>query len=199
MTAWCDTRHDGRPICICTAARAKQKTVRLVEGQVLQARLCAYIPTCKCWLTSQLLLHVAVLVVIHKPLTASMYMGQGSLPFPSLPFPSLPFPSLPFPSLPFPSLPFPVQEIRSLLVQEFKKLWTEMKRITSDSNLSDGRKKTLRDVQLQRLYCATGEAKIKGAVEQIEAALAEGGSPSRMQGHMAFSSLMRSNESQHCT
>ena len=179
MTAWCDTRHDGRPICICTAARAKQKTVRLVEGQVLQARLCAYIPTCKCWLTSQLLLHVAVLVVIHKPLTASMYMGQGSLPFPSL--------------------PFPVQEIRSLLVQEFKKLWTEMKRITSDSNLSDGRKKTLRDVQLQRLYCATGEAKIKGAVEQIEAALAEGGSPSRMQGHMAFSSLMRSNESQHCT
>jgi len=113
--------------------------------------------------------------------------------------PSLPFPSHPIPSLPFPSLPFPVQEIRSLLVQEFKKLWTEMKRITSDSNLSDGRKKTLRDVQLQRLYCATGEAKIKGAVEQIEAALAEGGSPSRMQGHMAFSSLMRSNESQHCT
>jgi len=73
-----------------------------------------------------------------------------------------------------------------LLVQEFKKLWAEMNRIASDSELSAGRKKTLRDVQLQRLYCATGEAKIQGAVELIEAALEEGGSPSTMQGRMAF-------------
>ncbi|DBB17338.1 TPA: hypothetical protein ACH3X3_014381 [Trebouxia sp. C0006] len=58
--------------------------------------------------------------------------------------------------------------------REFNKLWAEMNRITSDSNLSTGRKKTLRDVQLQRLYCATGEAKIKRAVELIEAALEEG-------------------------
>ena len=95
--------------------------------------------------------------------------------------------------------PFPSQEIPSLLVQEFKKLWAEMNRVTSDSALSVGRKKTLRDVQLQRLYCATGEAKVKGAVELIEAALEEGGSPSRMQSYMAFLSLMQSNERQHCT
>ncbi|DBA75116.1 TPA: hypothetical protein ACH3X1_010438 [Trebouxia sp. C0004] len=58
--------------------------------------------------------------------------------------------------------------------REIKKLWAEMTRIKSDSKLSDGRKKTRRDVQLQRLYCAIGEAKAKGAVEQIEASLADG-------------------------
>ena len=49
-----------------------------------------------------------------------------------------------------------------------------MNKIRCDPKLDDDQKKRLQGVELQRLYVATGNAKISGAVEQVQAALEEG-------------------------
>lgn len=53
-----------------------------------------------------------------------------------------------------------------------------MNKISQDTKLSNDKKKALRDVELQKLYVATGNAKAAGAVEQIQASLDEGVRPS---------------------
>ncbi|KAL3146777.1 hypothetical protein ABBQ38_014760 [Trebouxia sp. C0009 RCD-2024] len=56
---------------------------------------------------------------------------------------------------------------------EIRRIFTALNKIRGDKNLADDRKR-LAGVELQRLYVATGNAKISGAVEQVQATLDEG-------------------------
>lgn len=49
-----------------------------------------------------------------------------------------------------------------------------MKEISQKMDLSDAKKKSLQDIQLQKLFIATGNAKLNRAVEQVKASLEEG-------------------------
>lgn len=60
-----------------------------------------------------------------------------------------------------------------IVLQEIRRIFTALNKIRGDKNLADDRKR-LAGVELQRLYVATGNAKISGAVEQVQATLDEG-------------------------
>ena len=55
-----------------------------------------------------------------------------------------------------------------------ERIKTDMAAIRGDPQLTQDQKQSMGEVKMQELYAASGEAKIKGAVEQVERALEEG-------------------------
>ncbi|DBA78642.1 TPA: hypothetical protein ACH3X1_008561 [Trebouxia sp. C0004] len=60
-------------------------------------------------------------------------------------------------------------------VKELERIKAEMAAIQRDPDLSQDEKKNRGEVKMRELYSASGNAKVRGAVEQVERALEEGG------------------------
>lgn len=60
------------------------------------------------------------------------------------------------------------------IVQELERIKAEMAAIQHNPDLSQDDKKNRGEVKMRELYSASGNAKVKGAVEQVERALDEG-------------------------
>ncbi len=65
-----------------------------------------------------------------------------------------------------------------MILQTLERIKAELAAIQRNPSLSEDRKKSLGEVKTHELYLASGEAKIKGALEQVERALGEGTSTS---------------------
>lgn len=59
-------------------------------------------------------------------------------------------------------------------MQELERIKAEMAAIQRNPDLSQDEKKSRGEVKMRELYSASGNAKVRGAVEQVERALEEG-------------------------
>jgi len=61
-----------------------------------------------------------------------------------------------------------------IILQELERIKAEMAAIQRNPDLSQDEKKNRGEVKMRELYSASGNAKVRGAVEQVERALEEG-------------------------
>ena len=61
-----------------------------------------------------------------------------------------------------------------ITLQELERIKAEMAAIQRNPDLSQDEKKNRGEVKMRELYSASGNAKVRGAVEQVERALEEG-------------------------
>lgn len=68
-------------------------------------------------------------------------------------------------------------DVTTIILQELERIKAEMAAIQCNPDLSQDEKKNRGEVKMRELYSASGNAKVRGAVEQVERALEEGELP----------------------